>query len=120
MKLNFNKNLILATLVVLSVFVALSCVSAASANPIADDGGNFVMSVPYNSGTGYHWEVSPDSFGVELVSMKNVQDHPGACGTSGTSYFTFHIVDADNYYAKLVCISPAGKIVKEVDSDMVN
>ena len=111
MKLNLNKNIVFAALAVFSVFVALSCVAAADNG--ADD-GSFVMSVPYNAGTGYHWEVSPDSYGVELVSNEYVQDHPGLCGSSGTAYFTFDITDANSHFAKLVLISPAGNIVDEV------
>lgn len=68
MKCLNNKSLIL----VLVLFVALIGVSAISATNIdsgivLDENNNFVMSVPYNSGTGYHWEVSSDSYGVELV-----------------------------------------------------
>lgn len=118
--MKFNKSLILTALVIFSVFVALSGVSAADADNVAPtDNGNFVMTVPYNAGTGYHWEVACETYGVEVNSIDFVEDHPGTLGSSGTGYFSFHIID-DDYYVKLVLISPSGEIVNEVDSNMVN
>lgn len=126
MKLNFdiikNKSaIVLAALLVLSAFISIGCISASdvSAGPILDDDGNFLMSVPYNCGTGYHWEVSSDSYGVDLVSHHNEIDHQGVSGSSAMAYFTFH-VNSDDYCAKLVLLSPSGDVVKEVDSNMLN
>lgn len=130
MNTNFDKKIQIAliSLVALSLFVGISCISAA--NPDANNGVNdlsavpdcnndFTMTVPYTAGTGYHWEVSPETYGVDLVSSNFVEDHPGCLGSSGTDYFNFHI-NSDDYYVKLVLISPNGEIVKEVDSNMLN
>lgn len=124
MKLNSDRllsktNLIFAALAIFSIVVGLSCVSATSdvSGPILDN-GDFTMSVPYNAGTGYHWEIS-ESTGVDFVDVNYVEDNPGLCGSSGTAYFSFH-ANSDDYYVKLVLISPAGDIVDEVDSDMLN
>lgn len=141
-----KSHLIFALVAVFSIFVGISCIAACDVNNNAtiDDGSNvvvadnvlepkdsshsglildgnndFTMSVRYNSGTGYHWEVSPESYGVDVSEPNYVQDHPGLCGTSGTAYFNVH-VNSDNYYVKLVLVSPSGKIVDEVDSDMIN
>lgn len=121
MKLKLDKNIIFVSLLVLALFVGVSSISAADNadnGPILDD-GNFVMTVPYNAGTGYHWEISPETHGVEVNAIKYVEDNPGTCGSSGTGYFNFHVVDND-YYVKLVLISPAGDIVDEIDSGMLN
>ena len=122
MKLN-RTNLIFSALAIFAVVVGLGCVAAADdissvAAPILDN-GDFSMSVPYNAGTGYHWEVSDETYGVDLIDVNYVQDHPNTCGSSGTAYFNFH-VNSDSYYVKLVLISPAGDIVDEIDSDMIN
>ena len=121
MKLN-----IYTVLVIFVVFASLSCIAAADVNAnsegpaiVLDESNNFVMSVPYNAGTGYHWEVSPETHGVSFESVNYEVDHPGLCGSSGTAYFNFHVEDSD-YYVKLVLISPAGDIVDEVDSNMIN
>lgn len=147
MKNNKNRNQYLfALLVVFSVFIGISCIAASDVdhNSTIDDGSNvvvandtlapkdssdsgiildgnndFTMSVRYNAGTGYHWEVSPESYGVVVSEPNYVQDHPGLCGSSGTAYFNVH-VNSDSYYVKLVLVSPAGDIVDEVDSDMIN
>ena len=126
MKLNnlFNKSqLLIVSLVVLSVFVGLSCIAAADTgasgtqvNDLTKHPGTFVMSVNYNAGTGYHWEVSPDSYGVKLIGTKYVQDHPGLCGSSGTAHFKFKVTSKE-HSAKLVLISPTGEIVDEVVSN---
>lgn len=123
MKLNFNKNLVFASLLVLAVFAGMSSISAHDVDAGTNDAiynGNFVMTVPYNAGTGYHWEISQDSYGVEVNSVDFVEDHPGTFGSSGTGYFNFHVIDNNNYYVKLVLISPTGDIVKEIDSNMLN
>ena len=86
---------------------------------ILDDNGDFSMSARYNTGTGYYWVVSSDSYGVDLISTNNVIDHPDACGSSATSYFKFHVT-SDDYYVKLTLLSPTGEIVKEIDSNMIN
>lgn len=90
-----------------------------NSGPILDDDNDFTMSARYNAGTGYHWEVSPETHGVDLISTNHVQDRPGVCGGSGTVYFSFH-VNSDDYYVKLVLISPTGDIVDELDSGMLN
>ena len=148
MKLDMLKNnskIILALLVVFSIFVGLGCISATggdgnatcvndtyttpfdvntpfhpASEPILDDNGTFVMSARGASGsTGYHWEISPETYGVDLVSQNFVEDHPGAVGSSGTTYFTFH-VNGDSYYVKLLLVTPHGDVVKELDSNMLN
>lgn len=86
---------------------------------ILDDNNDFTMSARYNAGTGYCWVVSPDSYGVELLSTENVVDHPCCAGSSATAYFNFHVTGED-YYVKLILISPSGDIVREIDSNMIN
>ena len=135
MKLNFdivknNPHTIFALFIVFSIFAGLTCSFAANADlstsdnagPILDQNNNFVMSVPLTGGTGYHWEVSPDSYGVTLTDSYFVENHPGAAGSSGTYYFHFNVNDGNegDFYAKIVLVSPTGDIVKEVDSNMLN
>ena len=108
MRLNFNK--VFTALVILTLFVGLSCASAAVADTNASIHNDFTMAAKYNAGTGYHWEVSPDSYGVKLIGQKNVIDHPGTCGSSGTAYFHF-VKTGDEGLAKIVLISPTGEIV---------
>ena len=130
MKTNFDRKIKIAliSLVALSLFAGISCISAAdidSNNNITDSDANvdinipLTMTVPQTAGTGYHWEVSPETYGVDIGESKFVEDHPGCVGSSGTNYFSFHI-NSDDYYVKLVLISPTGEIVKEVDSNMLN
>ncbi len=92
-----------------------------SDNPgvILDDNGDFIMSARYNTGTGYYWVVSSDSYGVDLSSIDNVVDHPDCTGSSATSYFKFHVT-GDDYHVKLILLSPTGEVVKEIDSNMIN
>lgn len=127
---NYMKsNKIFALLAIFVLFAGISTIAAAdnitdtnnvtNTGAVIGDDGNFVMSVPTTAGTGYHWEVSPQSYGVNLNSANFVADHPGTCGSSGTTYFNFHANSGD-YYVKLVLISPTGDIVKEIDSDMLN
>ena len=63
------------------------------------------------SRAGWHWEVSSDSYGVELVSRYDVVNRPSPTwvGESGTTYFKFHII-SDNCFAKIVLINPQGYI----------
>ncbi len=141
MKIKSNSRIILAALVVFSAFAGLGCIAASDVSPdfighvasdindtiavghnnapILDGNDTFTMSGRYNTGTGYHWEVSPETHGVDLVSQDNVIDHPDMCGSSATSYFTFH-VNSDDYYVKLVLYTPHGDIAQEIDSDMIN
>lgn len=86
---------------------------------ILDDNNDFTMSARYNTGTGFYWKVSSDSYGVDLISIKNVIDHFDACGSSATSYFKFHVTSED-YYVKLILVGPTGNIVDEIDSNMIN
>lgn len=114
----------LISLVALSLFVGVGCISAADnsvsdLNAVPDLNNDFTMTVPYTAGTGYHWEVSPETHGVDIGKINFVEDHPGCLGSSGTVYFNFH-VNSDDYYVKLVLISPTGEIVNEVDSNMLN
>lgn len=102
-----------------SGFLAEPLSNSTNNGPVLDGDNNFVMSGRYNGGTGYHWEISPETHGVDLVSQDNVEDHPGACGSSATSYFTFH-VNSDDYYVKLILVTPTGDIAGEIDSDMLN
>ena len=125
MKINFDKKLQVAfvTLVVLSLLACVSCISAtntdAGDNSCPDRFNTFTMTVPCTAGTGYHWEVSPETYGVDIGPSKFVEDNPGCVGSSGTVYFNFHINSPD-YYVKLVLLNPTGEIVKEVDSNMIN
>lgn len=128
-KMKLNRNLIFISLAIFSVFIALSSISAADLDmndtvavdsiPEHIEPSDFTMSARYNEGTGYHWEVSPETHGATFESVDSVTDHPGTCGSSATDYFHFKIT-SDDYYIKLVLISPTGDIVKELDSDMVN
>ena len=129
MKLQFGNKMqaIFVSLVILTLFVGLSCVSAANVDgngshssychPSHDK--TLTMSVKYNAGTGYHWEVSPKTHGVTLMTTHYVQDHPGTVGSSGTKYYNFY-KQTDDYFVELVLVSPSGKIVKVVNSDMLN
>lgn len=141
MKLHFENKIHVAliSLVVFSLLVGISAISATDVNTnnndsgLMNDGafgqtndpgiilnnGSFVMSVPYTAGTGYHWEVSPETHGADVSFDKFVEDHPDCVGSSGTCYFNVH-VNSDDYYVKLVLIDPNGEIVNQVDSDMIN
>ena len=128
MKITFDNKLHVAfvTLVAISLLACISCISAAdviadssNSGVIIDDQDMFTMTVPQTAGTGYHWEVSSESYGVDVCSSNFVEDHPGCFGSSGTVYFNFH-VNSPDYYVKLVLINPSGEIVKEVDSNMLN
>ncbi len=121
MNINFeNRSLVIFSLLaVFAILVSVSCISAADATENSADTGVFEMTVPYNAGTGYHWEISSETHGVNVLSVNHVEDNPGTCGSSGTAYFKFQPT-SDQYYVKLVLLSPTGEIVKEVDSDMLN
>ena len=83
------------------------------------DSGDFGMSVRFNAGTGYHWEISSESYGVDLLYVSTYFDHPDCVGSSATSYYCFH-KNSEDYYVKLILIDPRGNIVDEVDSNMIN
>lgn len=119
MKLQLNK--IAVVLVLFSLFVGLSCVAAAEidASQIGPNNNVIKMSAKYNAGTGYHWEVAPETHGVTLMTKKYVQDHLNTCGSSGTVYFSF-LKQSEDAYVKINYISPSGEIVKSLDSDMLN
>ncbi|WP_407432180.1 hypothetical protein [Methanobrevibacter sp.] len=142
MKLHFENKIHVAliSLVVFSLLVGISAISATDVNTnnthdsgffndatfvhtndpgIILNNGSFVMSVPYTAGTAYHWEVSPETHGADVSFDKFVADHPDCMGSSGTCYFNVH-VNSDDYYVKLVLIGPNGEIVNQIDSDMVN
>ena len=128
---NMNKNhLILAFVVVFSICIVMSCIAASEidqktlntdkgSGPIIDDNNDFTMSARYNAGTGYIWKVSPETYGAVVSEPRYVLDNPYTIGGSGTVYFDIH-VNSDDYYVKLILVSPSGKIVDEIDSDMVN
>ena len=152
-KLRNRSQFIFVLLVIFSIFVGLSCISATDVDKsissvgdvnnlnlekspidsaidnisedssdsgiIVDENNDFTMSVRYTAGTGYHWEVSPESYGVDINSIDYKVDNPKAFGSPGTTFFNFH-VNGESYYVKLVLISPSGEIVDEVDSNMVN
>ena len=131
MKLNWDKisnttQIIIVALVIFSIFAGLSCVAAADIDASSINHDNsldmnrvLTMTARYNAGTGYHWEVSPETHGVTLMTVKNIVDHPGTCGSSGTRIYKFLKQEKD-YYVKLVYVSPSGEIVKEIDSNMLN
>lgn len=121
-KIGNKSHLMAMVLVIFAVFVGLSCAAAADvsdANQPLEKNNILKMSVKYNAGTGYHWEVSPKTHGVTLISQKAVEDHPGTCGSSGTVYYKF-LKQSPDYYVQLQLISPTGEVVKEVDSNMLN
>lgn len=125
-KLSFTSQVIIVALVVFTLFVGLSCVSAADVDAsgchINDTSAhikNLHMSVKYNVGTGYHWEITPKTHGVTLMSKTIVQDKHGVSGSTATVHYTF-LKHSKDYYVQLALISPTGKIVKVVDSDMLN
>lgn len=119
--------LISILLVILIIAIALIYLSTdnngkkeiSNASMTFDEDGDFTISLPYTAGTGYIWNVSPESHGVELESEKTVEDHPGLAGSSGTDCFTFHPTQED-YYVKLVLVSPSGETVDEVDTKMLD
>lgn len=87
--------------------------------PVVVDNDYFVMTLRGESGsTGYHWVISPETHGVDFVSDDYILDNPDCYGSAGTDYFTFHI-NSDDYYVKLLLVTPSGDIVKEVDSNMI-
>ena len=142
-----KNNLIFALAVVFSIFVGMTCIAAAEVNQQVsddsfateinqsddslvdighraifddnnDDNIDFTMSARYSASTGYFWKVSPETHGVD-ISERYVVDNPDRCGSAGTVYFDIH-VNSDDYYVKLILVSPSGKVVDEIDSDMVN
>ena len=112
---NFNK--VLLSLIVITLFVGLSCASAAVA--INDNGNSvndtFTMSARYSASTGYLWRVSPESTGVELINTYYKVDAPYP-GGGGTAYFTFKVC-SEHGVAKINLISPTGKIVDTMEQE---
>ncbi len=138
MEIKNNSILVLTVLVIVFTFVGLGCINASDVNsdtigdvandgslnpavpaPYSYEGYNFVMSGQFNLGSGYHWEISPETHGVDLISQEIAIDNPDMLGSSATNFFTFH-VNSDDYYVKLVLISPNGDIAQEIDSNMIN
>ena len=110
-----KNKIILVSLLALTLVVCAGSIYAIDLhNPSTDDDTVFTITTRYNAGTGYHWEVSPETFGVELISQNNVLDHPGACGSSGTQYFTFKIINEEDYYLGLIELSPTGEVVDAI------
>lgn len=121
--------IVFALLAIFSVFVCLSCISAADSvdDSSLSDAGDiglddssvscdaripcFTMAARFNSGTGYHWEISPETYGATFMTSNKILDHPGACGSSGTVFFNFFIPNKHDFYIKLVEIAPNGNVV---------
>ena len=65
---------------------------------------------------------------LDLVKMKYEPNyiysptHPPRESGDGTFYFTFHVNDDydGHFFAKVVLINPSGRVVDEVDSNMIN
>lgn len=83
---------------------------------------HFEIVVKSNYSTGYHWELSNESYGVELVNHSFVSDNSNLTGAGGTDTFVFNILpnSEDKYYAKIVLIAPDGSIVNSTDSNNLN
>ena len=120
----------IALLAIFSVFVCLSCVSAAdNVSGISSDINSAEIShgthgskipclpvaVTYTSGTGYHWEISPETYGATFMTHHKVADEPKRFGSSGTEYFNFFIPDNHHFFIKLVELDPNGNIVDSVE-----
>lgn len=117
-KIKNNTRLMFVSLVVFSALIGIICISASDVNSsniatVLDGNNNFVMMAPYNTETGYHWEINPETHGTYLVSQDLILNHPNTCGSSATACFNFR-VNSDDYYAKLVLISSSGNIVDEI------
>ena len=121
MKLTIPQNkykITIALLAIFSVFVCLSCISAADDVALSDNGVTadgqipcFPVCVTYTDGTGYHWEISPETHGATLMTVDKVADNPGCLGSSGTMYYNFFIPDNGDFFIKLVEYDPAGNVV---------
>ena len=136
MKLNIapkNKcKVAFAVLAIFSLFVCLSCISAAdvaddtllndnsdiSVNDVDDSSLDcndkipcFTMAARFTSGTGYHWEISPETYGVTLMTTNKVLDNPDLLGSSGTVFYNFFIPNKHDFYIKLVNLDPNGNVV---------
>ena len=126
MRLNLNKLFVL--FVVLAVFASLSAIAAADVSDngsVSAHGTNFhphhpvaknkvlTMTARYNAGTGYHWEISPKTHGVTLMTTNYIQHHPGTTGSSGTVVYKFLVQNKKHYYVKLVLVDPRGNVVDE-------
>ncbi len=65
-------NIIFVSLLVLALMAGINSISAQDVNANINDTEadySFTMAVPYNAGTGYHWEISPESHGIEVISI---------------------------------------------------
>ena len=133
--LNFKKTqkkykMTIALLAIFSVLVCLSCVSAAdNVNNVSLD-NNIVeastvdhgsqipclpVAVQFTSGNGYHWEISPETYGATLMTHHKFADDSDILGSTGTEYFNFFIPDNHHFFIKLVEIDPNGNIVDSVE-----
>ncbi len=91
-------------------------------NSVTRNEDNIIMSLRGESGsTGYHWVISPETYGVDLISRNNYLDNPDPrlAGSASTTVFDFHIT-SDDYYVKLILVTPSGQIAEEIDSNMIN
>ena len=90
---------------------------------IVDDENCFIMIGKTGAGSGYHWEISPESYGVELVSIIDIGSprleidpitgrETIFYGGTSINCFKFHII-SDDYYAKLIHLTPIGDICEE-------
>ncbi|MCQ2964144.1 MAG: protease inhibitor I42 family protein [archaeon] len=88
----------------------------------SSEDNSFNITVKSNPTTGYHWELSDESYGVELVNHTFVSDNPALTGSGGADTFVFKVLQnaKDNYYAKIVLIAPDGSIVNSTDSNNLN
>ena len=120
----------IALLAIFSVFVCLSCVSAAdNVSDVSSDNNSAEIShvtqgskipclpvtVEYTSGTGYHWEISPETYGATLMTHHKVADDSSLLGTTGTETFNFFIPNSHHFFIKLVEFDPNGNIVDSVE-----
>lgn len=132
-KIILKPQLVLVCLMAFTVLFGLSCISAFDVNDttvaldssdsglILNQNNDFTMSVKYTAGTAYKWEVSPETYGVEINrEYEAPDDHgiPGYCGGVGTEHFNIHVT-SEHYYVKLILVSPSGEIIDEVDSNMI-
>ena len=85
--------------------------------PVIIDEDTLILSAKESGSVPYRWEVSDDTYGVELINTTYEQYNPGLAGSSGVRSFIFKILNPDDYYAKIIEVSaitkePTGKYVE--------
>ena len=85
--------------------------------PVVIDGDKLILSAKEIGGTPYKWEVSSDTYGVELINTTFEPFNPELEGSAGVRSFIFKILNPDDYYAKIIEVSsitkePTGKYVE--------